>query len=75
MVNNLVKGSLMRKKLQNSKGYAEPLEFLPELGQQCYIMAIQQFYMSHMTHIAQLCQPQPEPTGNPSNLLLFTVLR
>ena len=29
--NNLVKSS-MRKKLQNSKGYAESPEFLPELG-------------------------------------------
>ena len=30
--NNLVKGSSMRKKLQNSKGYAESPEFLPALG-------------------------------------------
>ena len=31
--NNLVKGSSMRKKLQNSKGYAEsPPEFLPAMG-------------------------------------------
>ena len=30
--NNLVKGSSMRQKLQNSKGYAESLEFLPTLG-------------------------------------------
>ena len=30
--NNLVKGSLMRQKLQNSKGYAESPEFLPALG-------------------------------------------
>ena len=30
--NNLVKGSSMRQKLQNSKGYAESPEFLPALG-------------------------------------------
>ena len=30
--NNLVKGSSMRKKLQNSKDYAESPEFLPALG-------------------------------------------
>ena len=30
--NNLVMGSSMRKKLQNSKGYAESPEFLPALG-------------------------------------------
>ena len=30
--NNLVKGSSMRQKLQNSKGYAESPEFLPVLG-------------------------------------------
>ena len=30
--NNLVKGSSMSKKLQNSKGYAKPPEFLPALG-------------------------------------------
>ena len=30
--NNLVKGSLMKKKLQNSKDYAESPEFLPALG-------------------------------------------
>ena len=30
--NNLVKGSSMRQKLQNSMGYAESLEFLPALG-------------------------------------------
>ena len=30
--NNLVKGSSMREKLQNSKGYAETQEFLPALG-------------------------------------------
>ena len=29
--NNLVKGSSMRKKLQNSKGYADSQEFLPAL--------------------------------------------
>ena len=29
--NNLVKGSSMMKKLQNSKGYAESPEFLPAL--------------------------------------------
>ena len=29
---NLVKGSSMRQKLQNSKGYAESQEFLPALG-------------------------------------------
>ena len=29
---NQVKGSSMRKKLQNSKGYAESPEFLPTLG-------------------------------------------
>ena len=29
---NLVKGSSMRKKLQNSKGYAESPELLPALG-------------------------------------------
>ena len=28
-LNNLVKGLLMRQKLQNSKGYAESPEFLP----------------------------------------------
>ena len=28
--NNLVKGSSMVKKLQNSKGYAESPEFLPD---------------------------------------------
>ena len=35
MANNLniqVKGSSMRKKLQNSKDYAESSEFLPALG-------------------------------------------
>ena len=31
-LNNLVKGSSMRQKLQNSKGYAESPEFLPALG-------------------------------------------
>ena len=31
-LNNLVKGLLMRQKLQNSKGYAESQEFLPALG-------------------------------------------
>ena len=31
--NNLVKGSSMRQKLQNSKGYAESPEFQPALGQ------------------------------------------
>ena len=31
-LNNLVKGLLMRQKLQNSKGYAESPEFLPALG-------------------------------------------
>ena len=30
--NNLVKDLSMRQKLQNSKGYAESLEFLPALG-------------------------------------------
>ena len=30
--NNLVKGSLTRQKLQNSKGYAKSPEFLPALG-------------------------------------------
>ena len=30
--NNLVKGSLTRQKLQNSKGYAEPPELSPALG-------------------------------------------
>ena len=30
--NNLVKGLSMRQKLQNSKGYAESSEFLPEMG-------------------------------------------
>ena len=30
--NNLVKGSSMRQKLQNSQGYAESPEFLPALG-------------------------------------------
>ena len=30
--NSLVKGSSMRRKLQNSKGYTESPEFLPELG-------------------------------------------
>ena len=30
--NNLVKGSSMRQKLQNSEGYAESPEFLPALG-------------------------------------------
>ena len=30
--NSLVKGSSMREKLQNSKGYAELPEFLPALG-------------------------------------------
>ena len=30
--NNLVKGSSMRQKLQNSKCYAESLKFLPALG-------------------------------------------
>ena len=30
--NNLVKGFSMRQKLQNSKGYAESSEFLPEMG-------------------------------------------
>ena len=29
---NLIKGLSMRKKLQNSKGYAESPEFLPALG-------------------------------------------
>ena len=29
--NNLVKGLSMRQKLQNSKGYIESPEFLPEL--------------------------------------------
>ena len=28
----MVKGLSMRQKLQNSKGYAESLEFLPALG-------------------------------------------
>ena len=32
IINNLVKGSSMRKKLQNSKGYAESSEYLPALG-------------------------------------------
>ena len=31
-LNNLVKGSSMRKLLQNSKGYVESPEFLPALG-------------------------------------------
>ena len=31
-LNNLVKGSSMRKKLQNGKDYAESPEFLPALG-------------------------------------------
>ena len=31
-MNNLVKGLPMRKKLHNSKGYAETPEFLPALG-------------------------------------------
>ena len=30
--NNLVKGSSMRQKLQNIKGYAESPEFFPALG-------------------------------------------
>ena len=30
--NNLVKGSLTRQKLQNSKGYAKSPEFSPALG-------------------------------------------
>ena len=30
--NNLAKGSSMRRKLQNSKGYTESPEFLPALG-------------------------------------------
>ena len=30
--NNLVKGLSMRQKLQNSKGYDESSEFLPEMG-------------------------------------------
>ena len=30
--NNLLKGSSMRQKLQNIKGYAESPEFLPALG-------------------------------------------
>ena len=30
--NNLAKSSSMRKKLQNSKGYTESLEFLPAMG-------------------------------------------
>ena len=30
--NDLVKGSLTRQKLQNSKGYAKSPEFLPALG-------------------------------------------
>ena len=30
--NNLVKGSLTRQKLQNSKGYAKSQEFSPVLG-------------------------------------------
>ena len=30
--NNVVKGSSMRQKLQNNKGYAESPEFLPALG-------------------------------------------
>ena len=30
--NNVVKGSSMRQKLQNSKGYTESPEFLPALG-------------------------------------------
>ena len=30
--NNVVKGSSMRQKLQNSKGYAQSPEFLPALG-------------------------------------------
>ena len=31
-LNNLVKGSSMRHKLQNNKGDTESLEFLPALG-------------------------------------------
>ena len=31
---NLVKGSSMRQKLQNTKGYAESPDFLPALGKQ-----------------------------------------
>ena len=30
--NSLVKGSSMKKKMENSKGFAESLEFLPALG-------------------------------------------
>ena len=32
VANNLVKGSLTRQKLQNSKGYAKSPEFSPALG-------------------------------------------
>ena len=35
--NNLVKGSSMRQKLQNNKGYAESPEFQPALGLQLEI--------------------------------------
>ena len=31
-LNNLVKGSSMKQKLQNSKGYTESPELLPTLG-------------------------------------------